>query len=149
MKRKEVQAKRQQWAETKKAQALFAKYGTKLRDANTRVFHPVYQTWTECTPAQFAIYETAIKAIDAHYQALIRTKYVPRGSVLVLGQSNSDPDGEAEWLESYAETRAHHKEIAERDGFALADLEYEASEAYADYRTCCLALGSLYHDLLD
>ena len=138
----------------KKHLQLFSRYNVRLRQANSKVFHPAYKTWTEVTPLQFALYESAIKAIDAHYQALIRTRYVPQatanmGHIVISHEGASSPDSEAQWRASYEGHRRWHTEIANQDGFKLEAVELSPEVASADYRYCCKELGSLYHDLLD
>lgn len=138
----------------KKYQQLFARYNVHLRQANSKVYHPAYHTWTEVTPLQFALYETAIKAIDAHYQALIRIRYVPQGAknvvnIVISPKGSSTPASDAEWLASYERARQWHAEIAKQDNFELEEVKVSPDVAYADYRYCCRELGPLYHDLLD
>jgi hypothetical protein len=132
---------------------LFTRYTVELRETNSTVYHP-YKGSKELTPLQFALFETAIKAIDAHYQALIRTNYVPKSpantvNIVVSLDGASNPDSEAEWLASYEHARRWHREIAERHGFTLEKLDLPPEAAYADYLYCCKQLGPLYYDLLD
>jgi len=137
----------------KKYLPLFARYGVKQRETTSTVHHP-YKGATEVNPLQFALYETAIKALDAHYQALIRTRFVPQTpsnvvNIVVSPKGTSTPVAESEWLASYENDRCWHRQIAEQDGFTLEDFTLTANAAYADYRYCCNELGELYYDLLD
>ena len=138
----------------KKYQQLFDRYNVHLRNTKSKVYHPAHHTWTEVAPLQFALYETAIKAIDAHYQALIRIGYVPKRArnvvnLVISPMGSSTPDSDAEWLACHESSRQWHGEIAKRDGFQLVEVEVSAEAAYADYCYCCRELGGLYYDLLD
>jgi hypothetical protein len=137
----------------KKYLPMFARYNVILRQTNATVYHP-YRGSIEVNPLQFALFETAIKAIDAHYQALIRTRFVPQSrantvNIVVSPDGASTPGSDADWLASYEKARRWHREIAERHSFALEELNLAPEAAYADYGYCCKELGQLYYDLLD
>lgn len=126
----------------KRYQQLFARYHVRLRQANSKVYHCLRPRATEVTPLQFALFETAVKAIDAHYQALIRMRYVPN-------MGSSTPDSADEWVASYESTRELHGNIARRNGFTLENSQVSPEVAHANYLYCCRELGDLYYDLLD
>ena len=111
---------------TKPLDAIFKRYGVVLRKANSTVEHAMNGCETMLTPIEFAVYESAIKALHCSY--------------IAAGQLHPDF---ARW----------HERIAKLGGFTLpteADEGIEAAKAYAsDYHRCVRLLGDRYMELFD
>ena len=93
-----------------------------------------YGTTTEVTPLQFAVYETALKAIYAHWFVGLMLR----------------PD-----LREAMECYHYHHHIGSRNKIAMPCIKDEectqefCNAAAEDYHYCSKLLGGLYYDLLD
>jgi hypothetical protein len=112
---------------TKRLEALLKKYRVTLRTSNSVVEHQTYRTKTTVPPLEFAVFEAAVKAVDASWVA----------------------------AQFGGHDRQWNQHLAAINGFDLLDEitpGFEATRDYAkDYHYFCKLLkeAGLYYDLLD
>lgn len=113
---------------TKKLDALLAKWKTARRETPSVVRHATNGIETQVDPLQFAVYETAIKAVYSSWQLSGMMTAVMR-----------------QWYQS----------LARKDGITLPGRDdlgrISSQDAASDYRYCVKLLSDdgLYRELLD
>lgn len=123
---------------TKRLEALLEKYGVKLRTTESVVEHLTYRTKTTVPPLEFAVFEAAVKALDASWLAA-----AGNAGSLTVGSQVIRYD------------RQWHRHIATINGFALLDEITPGMAASRDYAldnhyfSNLLKEAGLYYDLLD
>src|SRR4051812_34374000 len=99
---------------TKKLEGLFDRYQVKLRKGNSKVTHALYGSTVEINPVQFAVFETAIKALAVSWE--------------LSNWPQSDIEKFMQWQLS----------IAQRNGIELCGFsgKLTSEQAADDYRYC-------------